>query len=671
MKRVALLCIAVALVLSQLASAGVPETTSYQGVLRNDAGDLVPDGTYEFVFELYETESGGSVLWSEVQVLTTTQGVFNALLGSNVPLDLAFDVPYWLDITVDGSHLDPRTPLATAPYAFRATVAESLAGGSGASDGDWTVVGDDMYPSISGNVGIGTTTPEYELDVRGTARVDSVLRTSLIWTVDTTDDLNFIAGGGYGMRFTGDTGRLGIGTGSPQERLDVFGTARMNGFTMPTGAADGYVLTSDASGAGTWQPSSSGGVGGGGTADYVAKFVDATTLGNSAIVSDADGDVGIGTESPGSRLSIREDGTSNALNIYHTDASANRTVNIERSVAPDSDRDMLQIKVPSGSPDDFQFIECERGTQDPFVVDGDGHVTAEGGATITGATAGDTTAALYVEYTGPAGTLDPYAIVAICDNEPFGIGGYFRGDDGGVEGWVYGQGPGSSVFATAGRAMGFGHEGTLIGVYGGASGGEYNYSIYGSGGSGADNDWAGYFSGDVRITGDLNPAKGGFEIDHPVDPSGKYLRHSFVESDERANVYSGNVALDGAGDAWVELPDWLEALNRDFRYQLTAIGAPGPNLYIADRISGGRFRIAGGEPGMEVSWQVTGVRSDPYAAANPLAVEREKTRDAVGRYLHPEVYGGVRSDAIGYVEPKDPETPRPSRGDARRRDREE
>ena len=87
------------------------------------------------------------------------------------------------------------------------------------------------------------------------------------------------------------------------------------------------------------------------------------------------------------------------------------------------------------------------------------------------------------------------------------------------------------------------------------------------------------------------------------------------------------------------LPDWFEAVNADFRYQLTAVGGPGPGLYIAERVRGGRFRIAGGTPGLEVSWQVTGVRQDAWARAHPLAVERPKHAAERGTYLHPEAHG--------------------------------
>jgi len=140
---------------------------------------------------------------------------------------------------------------------------------------------------------------------------------------------------------------------------------------------------------------------------------------------------------------------------------------------------------------------------------------------------------------------------------------------------------------------------------------------------------------------------GSFRIDHPLDPEGKYLVHSFVESPDMMNVYNGNASLDADGQAWVELPEWFETLNRDFRYQLTCIGGFAP-VYVAEEIVGNRFRIAGGEPSMTVSWQVTGVRQDPYAEKNRIPVEVDKVGDERGKYLHPEVYGQPETMGVRY-----------------------
>jgi hypothetical protein len=116
------------------------------------------------------------------------------------------------------------------------------------------------------------------------------------------------------------------------------------------------------------------------------------------------------------------------------------------------------------------------------------------------------------------------------------------------------------------------------------------------------------------------------------------------------NVYDGVVVLDGNGEAVVTLPEWFDALNRDFRYQLTAIGQPGPNVYIAEEISSNRFRIAGGKDGMKISWQVTGIRKDAFAEKHRIQVERMKTGDERGHYLSPESFGLPKEMGIPYLQ---------------------
>jgi hypothetical protein len=156
---------------------------------------------------------------------------------------------------------------------------------------------------------------------------------------------------------------------------------------------------------------------------------------------------------------------------------------------------------------------------------------------------------------------------------------------------------------------------------------------------GGANGHAGFFSGNVHVTGTLFKGANQFTIDHPLDPGRRYLSHGAVESDEMKNVYDGLVELDAAGAAEVVLPPWFEALNEHFRYQLTPIGGPAPELHVAREIDGNRFAIAGGTPGGRVCWQLTGVRHDAFARAQPLVVEREKPADDHGRYLHPEPFG--------------------------------
>ncbi len=153
---------------------------------------------------------------------------------------------------------------------------------------------------------------------------------------------------------------------------------------------------------------------------------------------------------------------------------------------------------------------------------------------------------------------------------------------------------------------------------------------------------------DLIVKGRVTKTAGAFIIDHPLDPQNKYLFHSFVESPDMMNIYNGNVTLNEYGESCVEMPPWFEALNRDYRYQLTAIGFPGPNLYIAEELTAGHFKIAGGAPGGKVSWQITGIRQDPYANAHRVQVEEEKPASQRGLFLFPEGYSQPASKGISY-----------------------
>ncbi|MBZ0102555.1 MAG: hypothetical protein K8I65_10385, partial [Thermoanaerobaculia bacterium] len=159
-------------------------------------------------------------------------------------------------------------------------------------------------------------------------------------------------------------------------------------------------------------------------------------------------------------------------------------------------------------------------------------------------------------------------------------------------------------------------------------------------GSAPQPGWAGYFNGNVSVVATLSKGAGSFKIDHPLDPANKYLYHSFVESPDMMNVYNGNVTTDAAGFATVELPEWFEALNRDFRYQLTVLGnGAWSRARVVRGVEGNRFVIETEVPATEVSWQVTGIRHDPFAEKNRIPVEQEKPAAERGLYLHPEAWG--------------------------------
>ncbi|MFA7309442.1 MAG: hypothetical protein WC050_00920 [Candidatus Paceibacterota bacterium] len=148
----------------------------------------------------------------------------------------------------------------------------------------------------------------------------------------------------------------------------------------------------------------------------------------------------------------------------------------------------------------------------------------------------------------------------------------------------------------------------------------------------------------LTVTSAISKAAGTFVIDHPLDPKNKLLYHSFVESPDAKNMYDGIATLDGNGEAVVGLPTYFDALNKDVRYQLKPIGASMPNLYVKEEEHDNRFSIGGGVPGGKVSWQITGIRHDPYIVANPIVPEVEKGPGQPvqkGEYLYPEGYQTV------------------------------
>lgn len=182
-----------------------------------------------------------------------------------------------------------------------------------------------------------------------------------------------------------------------------------------------------------------------------------------------------------------------------------------------------------------------------------------------------------------------------------------------------------------------------IGVY--AEGEEDGFGLYAVLNNPATG-WAAYIDGDLMATGVVNGSAKAFHIDHPADPQNKTLTHISVESDSYKNIYDGTTTVSANGEAVVQLPTWFDALNKDFRYQLTAIGAPG-QLYVKREISGREF-VIGGPAGLKVSWQVTGVRKDAFALQHPLVVEKSKPQHLKGKYLSASSFPGGQ----GYYRPK-------------------
>ena len=316
-----------------------------------------------------------------------------------------------------------------------------------------------------------------------------------------------------------------------------------------------------------------------------------------------------------------------------------------------------------------------------------------------------------------AGLTLPYSGTASSTNAVFvanntGSGGAIEGDSNATTasvtgfnystGWgVYGRssggdavvglssGGGSGVYGQCNTCYGvYGVSVSLVGVTGtsttsngvlgsstsgdGVAGLSGNWGVYGKGGN-ASGAWgvlgtmnegvagisgkgatgaAGYFDGYVTITGTISKGGGSFKIDHPLDPEHKYLYHSFVESPDMKNIYDGVVTTDADGRAVVQLPEWFGALNRDFRYQLTVIGRFAQAI-VEQEIENNRFAIRTNLAQVKVSWQVTGIRKDPFANANRIPVEEVKPAAEQGSYLHPAAWGQPEEKSVTWA--RDPE----------------
>ena len=370
---------------------------------------------------------------------------------------------------------------------------------------------------------------------------------------------------------------------------------------------------------------------GGGTLGRLTKWTGFTSsnsvIGDTSIFEDKLGNVGIGTDAPMSRLTVQgmiqttlgglkfPDGT-----IQTTSASgALFTVAHDQTLTGDGTASsLLGVAVP-----------LSLSGRVPFSLGDDAVVRATN-------MAGGTAVSAISEQGFGLKAVGAEAVRAVgLGSDGIGLRALGAGNL---------DAPGGGAMVAEGGFGGSGNGGDGLRAFGGDGGGAGHHGgagIFAAGGgggfSGASSGPAGHFEGDVEVTGNLSKGGGSFKIDHPLDPENKYLYHSFVESPDMMNIYNGNVMTDASGDAVVTLPDWFEALNRDFRYQLTVIGTFAQAI-VAEKVNGNHFKIKTNAQNVEVSWQVTGIRQDAYANKHRIPVEETKPEVERGSYLHPDVF---------------------------------
>ncbi|MEN8193726.1 MAG: hypothetical protein ABFS12_12965, partial [Bacteroidota bacterium] len=457
---------------------------------------------------------------------------------------------------------------------------------------------------------------------------DDELDGSAIYGVHTT--------GGYAGYFLGKgyfSGNLGIGIATPQQKLHVDGLARFDvtdnaqiNISTPEGWPGLIAFTPNGHRRDIIFDNSS--------IRLLTSSTSSSPSGANGITIIENGNVGIGTTNPQSMLSVGGDG----FPFYKLSVSSDMG-------------GVFGEATNSGDVENYGGVFRAFGNQGQGVhglatggygrgVYGEASGTSgrgvEGVASNTGEVANH---GGYFEAAGKSGRGVEGVASNTGDVTNFGGAFFALGKEGyGVYGYAFNYGEGRN-YGGAFRADGSSGRG----VYGNADG-TYGIGIYGEG-----TYYAGYFLGDARVTGNLQKGGGSFLIDHPLDPENKNLSHSFVESPDMMNIYNGNVTTDGNGNADVELPEWFEALNRDFRYQLTVIGEFAQAI-VSQKISNNRFSIKTDKPNVEVSWQVTGIRQDAFANANRIPVEEVKNPEDRGKYLHPKAFGMPESMGVDYDE---------------------
>ena len=297
-------------------TTGVPQMINYQGRLV-DAGGSPVTGSHSITLAIYDADTGGPALWSEIHPsVSVDNGVFHIIMGSVTPIELSFGDDYWLGVTVDtDSEMTPRQRLVSVGYAFKANTANALADGVDLSlDGDADVTGTLTasglaYPASDGTAGqilstdgagnLSWTSPGGTGDVTGpsSATDDAVARfdeTSgkLIQNSAVTID---------------DSGNVDIGG-----TLDVTGATTLDSTLAVTGAVT-FDSTLDVDGATTLDQVTIDTTDGDFTVTGTNN-IDLNPAGNVAIDSSG-GTIGIGTDDDTGAINIGTSATGRTITV--------------------------------------------------------------------------------------------------------------------------------------------------------------------------------------------------------------------------------------------------------------------------------------------------------------------------------------------------------------------
>ncbi len=588
-----------------------PRLLNYQGFLTDTLGNPITNPSVSVTFGIWSSSGGGTQIWYETQSISVTKGIFSAVMGNTTPIpDSVFTKgsDRWLEMTYAGITLSPRTRITSSGYALSATYSDTAfsvvnnaittpkildtavtmaklapAGATtnqvikwngsmwqpatdvASSDTDWIFSGNNMYSGVSGNVGIGTTSP------------------GALFTVSST-------GSNYGNGI-----RMVNGANYWESVHDYLG-----GLTFGYNGADRFVISRSGNSYFT-----SGNVGiGTATPSYLLDVAGATRITSTLALPALRVDVDVDTNSMCNGTSLETSnaslGTLTCLNCYTGGAGTGERRGI-----------YSHVYTPTAAASASYGIYVNNENRGSGTSYGGNFWATWGSGTKYGVYG-------YASLT-TATNNNAYGVYGDAANAGSGpaYGGYFHGH-------AYGT---NSCYGGYFRAEGD-STGTKYGVYSTVSGS-------------AGTRWAGYFIGNVNVTGTLSKGSGSFLIDHPLDPQNKILRHNFVESPENLCLYRGKVKLNSSGEGKVEMPSYFKALTKETEatVTLTSIGRPFNTGY--DWNKDYTQVTVYGESNREVSYIVMADRDDPVMKQLYRPVEEDKGNGNFtrGKLLYPRAYG--------------------------------
>ena len=651
-RQLGLACVALATLVcgaaSPVHSAPLGTAFTYQGQLHTSGAPA--NATCDFQFALYDAAAGGAQLGSTTTLpaIAVTDGLFTVQLnetGQFGPGVFAGE-QRWLQISVrcpagSGGYtaLNPRQPLTATPYASYAPAAGNV-----------------PWSGVTGvPAGFSDGTDNDSLGALSCANGQVAKRSGATWACAADDNTTYTAGSGLvlgGTQFSVNfgTGANTVAAGDHSHGGQQWTASQSYGLLVNDTALNGTAIIGTAGGTGPGAVGVAGGSGNG-----VGVFGSSTS--------------GRGVKGLSGDPSTIAPPVAAVWGDSRTNAGVIGT-----------SRDFFGVRGESTSGTGVYGF-TEQGLHGVFgeaAGSGDGVFGRASGSANARGVYGESDSGKGVrgrsfDGVGVNGESTNGVGVLGQSDTSVGVGGIsvdhdaVRGESAGSgRSGVYGVNSHADGYGVFGRNTSSGSTGYLGGKYIGVRGASLTYEgVLGSNSSGAyglhtttgnygglgGTSFAGYFRGNVEVAGNFTVTAGytkNFKIDHPLDAAHKYLNHFSVESDEVTNLYHGIVILDEHGEAEVQLPAWFTAINRDPRYQLTCIGRFAP-VYIAEEIADNRFKIAGGAPGTKVSWQVTGIRSDPSSRRQSHRVEEDKPPEEQGAYLDPEAFAEPAAKSVEWV----------------------